>query len=145
MKPTQFVKELDHNRIVQAIRSAEADSRGEVRVHVAREKVEDARAEAAVQFDKLGMARTAERNGVLVFVAPASQRFAVVGDAAIHERCGEAFWKDVAGSMAGAFADGRFTDGIVHAVEQVGQALALHFPRTGAPDANELPDEVSEG
>jgi uncharacterized membrane protein len=144
MKPSQFVHELDHNRIVLAIRDAEAASRGEVRVHVAQEKVEDAQAEAAVQFAKLGMVHTGERNGVLVFVAPKSQRFAVIGDAAIHERCGESFWHEVAQSMESAFREGRFTDGIVHAVEQVGRALALHFPRTAAVDANELPDEVSE-
>jgi uncharacterized membrane protein len=145
MKPTQFVKDLDHNRIVDAIRGAETASRGEVRVHVAREKVEDPRAAAAAQFEKLGMARTAERNGVLVFVSPASQRFAVIGDAAVHAACGEPFWNQLALGMEAAFRQGRFTEGIVEAVTRVGEALAQHFPRLGGTDANELPDEVSEG
>ena len=145
MKPAQFVHELDHNRIVDAIRQAETASRGEVRVHVAKEKVVDARAAAAVQFEKLGMAATAERNGVLVYVAPASQRFAVVADAGLHERCGEAFWGELARGMEEAFRLGRYTDGIVAAVERVGRALAEHFPRLGGADVNELPDEVSEG
>jgi uncharacterized membrane protein len=145
MKPAQFVKDLDHNRIVEAIRGAETGSRGEVRVHVAREKVEDARAAAAAEFDKLGMASTAERNGVLVYVAPASQRFAVIGDAGVHGRCGEAFWQELAHGMEQAFREGRFTEGIVAAVSRVGEALALHFPRLGGTDVNELPDEVSEG
>jgi len=144
MKPARFVKDLDHNRIVEAIRNAEAASRGEVRVHVAKEAVEDARTAAAAQFDKLAMSATAERNGVLVYVAPTSQRFAVIGDAAIHERCGEAFWNEVALGMEGAFREGRFTEGIVAAVGRVGEALARHFPRLGGTDVNELPDEVSE-
>jgi uncharacterized membrane protein len=116
-----------------------------VRVHVARGAVEDAQAAAAAQFETLGMTATAERNGVLVFVAPASQRFAVIGDADIHQRCGEAFWREVSAAMEGAFREGRFTEGIVEAVARVGEALARHFPPTGAADDNELPDEVSEG
>jgi uncharacterized membrane protein len=145
MKPAEFVKGLDHERIVDAIRAAEARSRGEVRVHVARGAVEDAQAAGAAQFEALGMARTAERNGVLVFVAPASQRFAVIGDAGIHDRCGPAFWAEVGAAMEAAFREGRFTEGIVAAVGTVGEALARHFPPTGAADANELPDDVSEG
>ena len=145
MKPAQFVSDLDHNRIVEAIRRVETASRGEVRVHVAKEKVEDARAAAAAQFDKLAMSATTERNGVLVYVAPASQRFAVIGDAAIHQLCGEAFWNEVALAMEGAFREGHFTEGIVEAVRRVGEALARHFPRLGGTDVNELPDEVSEG
>src|SRR5262245_36938266 len=144
MKPAEFVKGLDHGRIVDAIRAAEARSRGEVRVHVSRGAVEDAQAAAAAQFQALGMSATAERNGVLVYVAPANQRFAVIGDAAIHERCGAAFWSEVSAAMAGAFREGRFTEGIVEAVARVGDALARHFPPTGGEDRNELPDDVSE-
>ena len=73
MKPDAFVASLDDERIVAAIREAEARSRGEIRVHVAEREVADPRAEAAAVFERLGMADTAERNGVLLFVAPESQ------------------------------------------------------------------------
>jgi uncharacterized membrane protein len=144
MNPRSFVSGLDHDRIVAAIRAAEERSRGEIRVHVSGQKVEDPERAAAALFEKLGMAATAERNGVLLFVAPSSQRFAVVGDKGIHERCGEGFWKDVAAAMEDDFRAGRFTDGLVKGVTKAGDALATHFPRTGRPDANELSDEVSE-
>jgi uncharacterized membrane protein len=144
MNPESFLSRLDHDRIVAAIREAEDHSRGEIRVHVARKAVKDPQRAAAALFDKLGMAATAERNGVLIFVAPASQRFAVVGDKGIHEKCGDGFWKDVASAMEEDFRQGRFTDGIVKGVAKAGEALAAHFPRTGRPDVNELPDEVSE-
>jgi uncharacterized membrane protein len=143
MKPGSFLSRLDHDRVVAAIRAAEGRSRGEIRVHVARKKVEDPQRAAAALLEKLGMTATAERNGVLLFVAPASQRFAVVGDQGIHEKCGDGFWKDVASAMEEDFRQGRFTDGIVKGVTKAGDALAAHFPRTG-PDVNELPDEVSE-
>lgn len=145
MQTRSFLDTLDHERIVKAIQDAEARSRGEVRVHVSRQAVEDAEMAAARQFEALGMTRTAERNGVLLFVAPVSQTFAVIGDAGIHARCGPDFWKDVAAAMETDFRAGRYTDGIVKGVARVGEALATHFPREeGRTDTNELSDEVTE-
>jgi uncharacterized membrane protein len=145
MQANSFLGTLDHERIVKAIEDAEARSRGEVRVHVSRQAVAEAQPAAARQFEALGMTRTAERNGVLLFVAPVSQTFAVIGDEGIHARCGPDFWKDVAAAMETDFRAGRYTDGIVKGVARVGEALATHFPREeGTPDTNELSDEVTE-
>lgn len=145
MQTSSFLGALDHDRIVKAIADAEARSRGEVRVHVSRGAVDDAEAAAARQFEALGMTKTADRNGVLLFVAPASQAFAVVGDQGIHERCGPDFWKEVAAAVEADFKAGRYTDGIVKGVTRLGDALAIHFPRpAGTADTNELPDQVTE-
>jgi uncharacterized membrane protein len=144
MKPSAFLGQLDHQRIVAAIREAEGRSRGEVRVHVSSQKVEDAQAAARAQFEKLGMADTAERNGVLIYVAPASQKFAVIGDRGIDEHCGPSFWTAVADAMQDDFRHGLFTDGLVKGVTRTGQALAEKFPRTESADRNELSDEVTE-
>ena len=144
MKPDAFVKQLDDARIVAAIREAEARSRGEIRVHVSARPVADARAGAEATFARLRMADTAERNGVLLFLAPASRTFAVIGDRGIHERVSEGFWEAVAAAARAELEAGRFTEAIVAAVSTVGEALARHFPRQpGAGDANELPDAVS--
>jgi uncharacterized membrane protein len=146
VKPDAFLKSLDDERIVAAIREAEARSRAEVRVHVAAREVADPRTEATRVFERLGMADTAERNGVLLFVAPASQSITVLGDREAHERCGEAFWTGVVESVRGEFRAGRFTEGIVAGVRAVGDELARHFPRRpGESDRNELPDAVSRG
>jgi uncharacterized membrane protein len=144
MKPKAFLGQLDHDRIVAAIREAEQGSRGEVRVHVSSQAVEDAEGAARAQFEKLGMAETAERNGVLIFVAPASQKFAVIGDQGIHAQCGPDFWSDVAAAMQDDFRQGLFTDGLVKGVTRTGQALAEKFPRTASADRNELSDDVTE-
>ena len=144
MKPDAFVASLDDERIVAAIREAEVLSRGEIRVHVAEGSVPDARRAAEADFARLGMAATAERNGVLILVAPESQSFAVVGDRGIDERCAPGFWDEVAAGIASDFRESRFTDGIVTAVTRVGDELARHFPRRpGQQDGNELPDGVS--
>jgi uncharacterized membrane protein len=82
---------------------------------------------------------------VLLFVAPRSQRFAVVGDEGIHQKLGAAFWSSMAAAMQEDFRAGRFTEAIVKGVTRAGEALAEHFPRTaGDHDTNELPDEVSQ-
>ena len=144
MRFMSFRGQIDHERVVAAIREAEMGSRGEIRVHVVRHSVGDVEAAAAAAFRHLGMHATAERNGVLVYVAPASQRFAVVGDAAIHERCPD-LWREVAAAMEGAFRRGLFTEGLVEGMGAIGRALAREFPRMpGSADTNELPDEVSE-
>ena len=145
MQTKKFLGALDHERIVKAIQEAESRSRGEVRVHVSQKEAADVEGAAARQFERLGMTQTGDRNGVLLFVAPVSQRFAVIGDQGIHDRCGLRFWKDVADAMEADFRAGRFTDGIVKGVARVGDALATHFPRQeGATDRNELSDEVTE-
>jgi len=144
MRPDAFVAALDDDRIVAAIREAEARSRGEVRVHVTHRLVQDARAEAEAVFERLGMTNTKERNGVLLFVAPENRSFTVLGDRAIHERCGEGFWAAVAEAVGGEFRAGRFTEGIVAGVARIGAELERHFPRRpGETDQNELPDAVS--
>jgi uncharacterized membrane protein len=92
------------------------------------------------------MTETAERNGVLILVAPESQTFAVVGDRGIDERCPEDFWASVVETMRAHFDAGRFDDGILAAVARVGDELARHFPRRpGETDRNELPDGISRG
>jgi uncharacterized membrane protein len=145
MRTNAFLKTLDNDRIVAAILEAESRSLGEIRVHVTNQTVTEVEAAARAQFEKLDMTKTALRNGVLIYVAPRSRKFAVIGDAGIHERCGPAFWTDIAAAMEADFRAGRFTDGIVKGVEAAGAALARYFPREGQkPDVNELLDDVTE-
>jgi uncharacterized membrane protein len=144
MQTNTFLHALDNDRIVAAILEAENRSRGEIRVHVTNQAPAEVEAAARAQFEKLDMTKTDLRNGVLIYVAPASQTFAVIGDTVIHECCGSTFWADVAAAMQEDFRAGRFTEGIVKGVHEAGAALARYFPREGArPDVNELPDDVT--
>jgi uncharacterized membrane protein len=145
MRTKEFVSKLDHDRIVQAIRDVEAKTSAEVRVYIQRGKLDgDALAAAQARFQKLGMDQTQERNAVLVFVAPRAHKFAVVGDKAIHERCGEQLWQSVVDRMRAHFQEERFGEALVEAIEEVGKALAAHFPKRST-EANELPDDLVEG
>ena len=93
------------------------------------------------EFARLEMHKTHARNAVLILVAPQSRKFAIFGDEAIHAKCGQPFWDEVAAAMTGYFREGKFTDGLVHAIGHAGQFLAKHFPRQ-PDDKNELPDNV---
>ena len=106
--------------------------------------IEDAVAAAQRHFIDMGMTNTRQRNGVLIFVAPASKKFAVIGDQAVHEKCGDSFWTRLAEEMTPMFASAAPTDAIVHAVRKVGGLLSEHFPRA-ADDQNELPNQVQRG
>jgi uncharacterized membrane protein len=140
---TSFFSQLDAERIVQAIGDAEQRSSGEVRVHVTRRRPEDLQAAAERRFSLLGMTKTAERNGVLFYIAPNLHRFQILGDSGIHEKCGPGFWKEVASEMEGHFRRGDFSEGIVRGVRRVGEILARHFPRSEA-DRDELPNVLDE-
>jgi uncharacterized membrane protein len=141
MKARAFLNQLHDDEIVTAIRSAEQLTSGEIRVCVSRHEPEDPLAAAQEEFNRLGMARTSLRNGVLIFVAPRCNRFAVIGDTAIHEKCGTIFWTQVAEELGERFGKGEFTAGLVQAIHKAGEVLARHFPRQ-TDDQNELPDQV---
>jgi uncharacterized membrane protein len=135
---------LEHERIVKAIAAAETKTSGEIRVFIQRGEVDDAVAAGTARFQKLGMTATRQRNAVLIFVAPRSKKFAVIGDERIHQRCGDAFWAQLVEAINGHFRREEFTSAIVMAIEVAGERLAEHFPRQ-PDDRNELPNAVEEG
>ena len=141
MKPKEFIDKLDDDKVTAAISEAERKSSGEIRVFVSNQKPADALAAAAVQFLKLGIDKTRQRNGVLIFFAPKVQQFAVVGDEGIDAKCGLDFWKQIASEITAHLKAGEFTEAVVDAVNHIGDVLAKHFPRS-PDDRDELPNQV---
>ena len=141
MKAKEFLSRLQHDEIVAAIRKAEGKTSGEIRVFVSRQEPDDPVVAAQAQFERLKMTGTKERNGVLIFVAPRVRKFAIIGDTAVHAKCGDEFWKKVAADMTMHFKQEGFTQGIVHGIQKAGELLAQHFPRHPG-DRNQLSDEI---
>lgn len=141
MKHKDFLSQLEHDQIVAAIQEAERKTSGELRVFISHKAVGDPVPTAQRHFVRMGMERTRERNGVLLFVAPRSRKFAVIGDVGVHSRCGDEFWRRVAEEMTGYFRRSEFTAGLVHGIRKVGELLAEHFPHR-PDDQNELPDDL---
>jgi uncharacterized membrane protein len=145
MRTKEFLSKLEHDRIVRAIRDAEAGTSGEIRVYIQRGELSvDPLSAARKRFQRLGMHRTRHRNAVLIFVAPRAHKFAIFGDMAVDEHAGHDFWESIVSRMREHFQNERFSEAIVDAVKDIGRALAEHFPGKN-DDGNELPNEIIEG
>jgi len=141
MNANQFIATIEDQQVIQAIQFAEAQTSGELRVFVTDKIIEDPIAEAWKTFERLNMRDTAQRNAVLIFVGPKARKFAIVADEGIHHFCKEAFWNQLAHQLSEGFKAGDYTSSLVRLIEEIGRALAAHFPRLGS-DVNELPDKV---
>ncbi len=141
MNAAEFLNLIDEAAVLAAVREAEQLSSGEVRVFVSRRRLRGhtAHERACAEFHRLDMDNTDDRNAVFFYVLPRDRAFAVIGDEAVHRKCGQRFWDETAKILEGEFAEGRFTGGLVAGIRRAGDLLAEHFPRRG-DDCDELPD-----
>ena len=135
----------DREAIINAIKSAEVATSGEIQVHIESKCKGDVLERAVVVFEKLKMHQTKDRNGVLFYLAVADKKFAILGDSGINQVVPENFWESIKEHMAGKFKAGQFTQGLIDGIQQAGDQLGKHFPYQGDDDINELPDEISFG
>lgn len=143
MEEKDFLSHVDQTRILLAIAEAEKKTSGEIVVHVqSKLRGIPIRTWAERTFERLGMTKTALRNGVLLFIAPEQHRFVILGDKGINEKVPAGFWDEIAAKLTIRFKAGEFTEGIVEAIHSAGESLRAHFPRA-AGDVNELPNEIS--
>jgi uncharacterized membrane protein len=145
MHRAKLRKLIDAQAVKAAIAEAERRTSGEIRVSVSTFFWGDVHRTAEKAFARMGMDRTAERNGVLFFIVPSRKKFVVLGDQGIHEKAGQEFWDAVAAAVSERFKKGDFTGGLVHGVTEAGRQLAEHFPNQGPRDVNELSDDVDFG
>ena len=134
----------DKKAIEDAIREAESNTSGEIRVHIENKCKGEVLDRAAFLFRKLGMEKTQLRNGVLFYLALKNREFAILGDRGINAVVPENFWDDIAAMMAAKFKEGKFREGLVQGILQAGEHLKKHFPHQ-KDDVNELSDEISFG
>lgn len=138
-----FSKE-EQQAIVEAIKEAELNTSGEIRVHIESHCKIDSCDRAAYIFNYLGMCKTKERNGVLFYLAVKSRKFAVIGDSGIDAKVPDGFWDSVKASLASDFAKGDFAGGLIRGIRMAGESLKKYFPYS-SDDVNEQPDEISFG
>ena len=124
-KVEDFLTKNDEAEIVEAIRVAEKQTSGEIRVHL--EKTYDGDQE----------------NGVLIYVAVEDKSFVIYGDKGINDVVPNNFWESTRDAMQAEFKKGDFKQGLINGVLSAGQQLQAHFP-WDADDVNELSDEISK-
>lgn len=144
MKVQKYFTEEDKLQITNAIRVAEMNTSGEIRVHIEKYCNGIVLDRAAYIFEKLEMHKTKLRNGVLFYIAVEDRKFAILGDAGINMKVPENFWEEITNDVIEKFKNGFFAEGIANGVIKAGDQLKQHFPYQ-SDDVNELPDEISFG
>jgi uncharacterized membrane protein len=139
-----FLSEKEKKQILNAIESAELNTSGEIRFHIENKLKGDLMDRAAFIFDKLGMQRTEERNGVQFYLAVKSRKFAILGDIGINKVVPDNFWDEIKDKMQVHFKNNEFAQGIVEGINIAGEKLKEFFPYQ-SDDKNELSDEISYG
>ena len=145
MQPdTIFLTKEDENEIVEAIRLAEKNTSGEIRVHIEQTTSKVPFDRALEVFYELKMNETQLQNGVLIYLAIADKQFVICGDKGINEVVATDFWDSTKEIMAAQFKKGDFKQGLIDGIAQAGEQLKNYFPWQ-TDDTNELSNEISKG
>ena len=143
-KVEDFLTAAEEAEVVEAIREAEQNTSGEIRVHLETHTELDAFDRAAEVFDFLHMNNTKQSNGVLIYIAVNDRTLVIMGDSGINDVVPPNFWESTKDAIIEHFASGHMKQGLVNGILKAGEQLKKHFPYT-KKDKNELPDDISVG
>ncbi len=142
IKASTFFSVEQQEQIRDAVRKAENETSGEIRVHIETGFRGNVLDRASWIFRRIGMHATENHNGVLFYLAVRNKEFAILGDWGINSRVPENFWSEISEVVSSHFRKGNFTEGLVKGIIMTGNKLREHFPRN-RDDVNELSDEIS--
>ena len=142
MKASQFLNQEQKKLITDAVKEAELNTSGEIRLHIESSCKEDVLDRAAYMFEKLAIHKTELRNGVLFYLSINDNKFAILGDAGINAVTPDNFWEEIKETVLNHFKKSEFDIGLSTGIKMAGQALKKNFPHQ-KDDVNELSDEIS--
>ena len=143
-KVEEFLSPQEEQEIISAIRIAEKNTSGEIRIHIEASSKQDHYKRTLEVFHLLKMNNTKEENAVLIYVAVKDKKFVIYGDKGINEVVPENFWNSTKDIMQNHFKKSDFKQGIVEGILKAGEELQAHFPWQ-IDDENELSNEISKG
>ena len=143
-KSEDFLTKEEESAIVEAIRVAEKETSGEIRVHIEKTTCKVPFDRALEVFHELKMHETQLKNGVLIYLAATDKKFVICGDQGINEVVPVDFWDSTKDIMATQFKTGNFKQGLIDGIVKAGEQLRRHFPYEEG-DTNELSNEISKG
>jgi uncharacterized membrane protein len=143
-KVEDFLTKAEEAQVVEAIRLAEKNTSGEIRVHLEKKTSIAPITRAVEVFHELKMNQTKLRNGVIIYVAVKSKQFAIYGDQGINDKVSDDFWNCTKDIMISHFKEGNNVKALVEGIENAGQQLKKHFPFED-DDTDELSNEISRG
>lgn len=143
-KSEDFLSAEEEQQVIEAIRVAEKNTSGEIRVHLEKTTTKDPYERALEVFHLLKMDNTKLQNGVLIYVAVQDRNFVIFGDEGINNVVEDDFWESTKNVMQGHFRRGHFKQGLVDGITKAGKQLETYFPWE-TDDKNEIPDDISIG
>lgn len=143
-KVEDFLTKEDEQEIVEAIRLAERNTSGEIRVHIEKTTYMDAYDRAMEVFHELKMDTTGLQNGVLIYLAVEDRNFVICGDKGINDVVPDDFWNCTRDAMVTEFKKGDFKQGLIDGITRAGEQLQHYFPWQEG-DTDELSNEISRG
>ena len=144
MSKEVFLSKEEEQEIVEAIRIAEKNTSGEIRVHLEQTTTLDAYDRALAVFQELKMDETELKNGVLIYLAIKDRTFVICGDQGINDVVPNDFWDCTRDIMVTQFKAGNFKQGLIDGILRAGEQLQQYFPWKEG-DTNELSNEISKG
>lgn len=144
MNVQKYFTEENKLQITNAIRAAEMNTSGEIRVHIEKYCKGDVLDRAAYVFEKMEMHKTRLRNGVLFYLAVEDHQFAILGDAGLNQKVPENFWESTKELVLSKFKEGNLAEGLTNGILMAGEQLKKHFTYF-KEDVNELSDDISFG
>jgi uncharacterized membrane protein len=143
---SKYLTEEDLNKIKDEVAKVEQSTSGEIRLSLREkrrfwEKLYQPHELAVKDFEKLGMADTKDKTGILIFILFQERFYDILADEGIYEKIPDKVWNDLEAKLKGEFAQGAYVKGILHIVKNMGKILGKEFPYK-ADDVNELSDEV---
>jgi uncharacterized membrane protein len=143
-KVEDFLTKAEEAQVVEAIRLAEKNTSGEIRVHLEKKTSIAPITRAVEVFHELKMNETKLRNGVIIYVAVKSKQFAIYGDQGINDKVSDDFWDCTKDIMVTNFKKGNNVNALVEGIQNAGEQLQKHFPFED-DDTDELSNEISRG
>ncbi|WP_040248449.1 TPM domain-containing protein [Psychroserpens mesophilus] len=143
-KVEAFLSVDEEQEIIEAIRTAEQNTSGEIRIHIENSSKLDAFNRAMEVFHFLKMDNTKQQNGVLIYVAVEDKTFVIYGDKGVNDVVPKGFWDSTKDVIQSHFKHGNFKQGLIEGVLKAGKQLETHFPWIHG-DTNQLPDDISKG
>ncbi len=144
MSKEVFLSKEEEQEIVEAIRIAEKNTSGEIRIHLEQTTTLDAYDRALAVFQELKMDETELKNGVLIYLAIKDRTFVICGDQGINDVVPNDFWDCTRDIMVTQFKSGNFKQGLIDGILRAGEQLKQYFPWKEG-DTNELSNEISKG
>ncbi|MDZ4710983.1 MAG: TPM domain-containing protein [bacterium] len=142
----EYLSDESLDKIAGLISDVEKKTSGEIRLCIKKkrgffEKKHTPREIALKEFTKLGMHKTGEKTGVLMFIIFNERKFEIVADEGINSKISDDHWSLISEKIKNHFVNKDFFEGIKTGILDISQTLIQEFPLKD-DDRDELPNTV---